>query len=588
MPAPIDRRLLRESRAARTHLAAAAALGAIEAVLVVAQAVLLATVIARAALHGAGIAQLHGELIALGAVLGARALVNAGFELSGRFGAVRVMSEMRRRLVSHLLLDAPGLRPADVRTGDLAASAVQGIDALEGYFAGYLPQLMLASVVPLAVLGVAATVDPITAAMLALTVPILIGFMILIGKGTEAQTRKRIGALALLSAHFLDVVRGLETLRAYRRERVQERVLADVGDQYRHETMATLRLAFISSLVLELCAMIGTALIAATIGVQLCGGHLTLQAGLTVLLLAPELYGPLRQVGQQFHASADGVAASERIFATIDQPTPVQVAPATRPVPDPRTHEIRLGRVDYEYPGRPGLALHGVELELEPGAITALVGESGSGKSTIARLLMRFADPARGTVSCGATDLRALDLDGWRAQIAWVPQHPTLFTGTVEENVRLGAPNAGARQIDEALGAAGADRIVAGLPDGLATVIGEGGRRLSAGQRQRIALARAFVRDAPLLILDEPTAHLDEDNAIAIADAIERLARGRTTLLIVHHESLAARAQRIVRIDAGRIVAGAPAHQHAASLAGAGRPLRRPWDGPGARTADAA
>jgi thiol reductant ABC exporter CydD subunit len=557
---PIDRRLAAESRAARTHLGLAAVLGAVEAGLIVAQAVLLATVIARAALHGADLRSLRSELIALAAVLAARALVSAGFEYSGRLGATRVMSELRGRLVGHLLLRAPGQRPPGVRTGELAASAVTGVDALEAYFAGYLPQLMLASIVPVVVLVWVATIDPVSAGILAITVPILIGFMILVGKGTQAQTRKRMGAMSLLSSHFLDVVRGLQTLRSYRRESAQEQSLREVGERYRRETMATLRLAFMSALVLELCAMIGTATVAATIGVELTSGDMTLQAGLTVLLLAPELYGPLRQVGQQFHASADGVAAAERIFDTLAQPTVCAAEPEVRvrPLPDPRSRAIRLQGVSYEYPGRPGRALRDVDLELAPGTMTALVGASGSGKSTIARLLLRFADPTGGAIRCGESDLRELEVALWREKVAWVPQHPTLFTGTLADNVRLGAPDATDDQVLAALRAAGAQALVTSLPDGLATVIGEGGRRVSAGQRQRVAVARAFLRDAPLLILDEPTAHLDQDTAQSVGDAIESLAQGRTTLLIVHDEALARRGDQIVRITDGQIVSATP------------------------------
>ena len=379
--------------------------------------------------------------------------------------------------------------------------------------------------------------------------------MILIGKGTQVQTRKRLGALGLLSAHFLDVVSGLETLRAYRRERVQDRVLADVGDRYRRETMATLRVAFMSALVLELCAMLGTAILAATIGVELVGGHMTLQAGLTVLLLAPELYAPLRQVGQQFHASADGVAAAEAIFTIIEQPGPV-VAGGTQRLAEGAPATIALHQVSYEYPGRAGTVLDDVELRLEPGTVTALVGPSGSGKSTIAHLLLRLADPRDGAITCDGVDLRDLDPAAWRQSVAWVPQAPTMFAGTVGDNVRLGAPDADDFAVWTALRAAAGEAFVVALPDGLETVIGEGGRRLSAGQRQRIALARAFVRDVPLLILDEPTAHLDEADAAAVGNAISAQAAERTTLLIVHHPSLARRADRIATLRRGRIVSG--------------------------------
>lgn len=555
MAAPVDRRLLRESGAARRHLALIAGLGVVQCGLILAQAGLLGEIVGRSATYGVAVTTLRTPLIALALVLGGRALVSAGFEMTGRLGAARVMSELRGRLVDHLLVIAPGRRARQLRTGELAASAVQGVDALEAYFAGYLPQLILASVVPLAVLVYAAILDPVTALIFAITIPILIMFMVLIGKGTQAKTRRRLGALALLSAHFLDVVRGLETLRAYRRERVQEAVLSDVGEQYRRETMATLRIAFMSALVLELCAMLGIALVAATIGVQLAGGHLTLQAGLTVLLLGPELYAPLREVGQQFHASADGVAAYERIFETMAAESGVPRAAAPRQTPAAARATIRFEAVTFAYPERPDAVLDDVSLEFEPGTITALVGPSGSGKSTLARLLMRFDDPSTGRVSWGDVDLRELDVDDWRSQVGWVPQQPTLFTGTVAENIRLGAPDADAQQLADALSAAGAEELVAGLPDGLATVVGEGGRRLSAGQRQRLALARAFLRDAPILVLDEPTAHLDAATAAEVGEGIARVARGRTTLLIVHHAALAAHASKVVTLEAGRVQA---------------------------------
>ncbi|HTW40961.1 MAG TPA: thiol reductant ABC exporter subunit CydD [Solirubrobacteraceae bacterium] len=612
MPAPVDRRLLRESRAARTHLTLVGALALASAALIVAQAVLLACIIDRAALRHASAAALEGKLLALGAVLLARAAVGGGFELSAQLGASRAMSELRGRLARRLLgadgaapaggpaiagaatggpaTGGPGSAgPAAIRTGELAAAAVQGVDGLRAYFAGYLPQLVLAAVVPAAVLAWAAAADPIAAGLLALTVPILIVFMVLIGKGARAQTQRRWQALSLLSSHFLDVVRGLPTLRAHRRERAQAGMLAEVGERYRSETMATLRVAFLSALVLELCAMVGTALAAATIGVQLVDGALSLTAGLTVLLLAPELYGPLRQIGQQFHAAADGTAAAARIYAVLDQPpalqapasvaaprlatsrvaappraappraaprvaSPRRAAPGlgTPRVPDPAREPVRLRAVDYEYPLRPGRVLERIDLELAAGEITALVGRSGAGKSTIARLIMRLADPSAGEVSCGGADLRAIDVERWRAQIAWVPQRPQLFAGTVAENIRLGAGDADAERVREAARAAGALAFIEGLAQGFDTPVGEDGVRLSAGQRQRIALARAILRDARLLVFDEPTAHLDETGAARIAELLPALAAGRTVLLIVHHPQLAEHAHRLVRIEHGR------------------------------------
>lgn len=592
----IDRRLLHESRAARAQLWLAAGLGVAMAAAVVAQAALLAHVIASAAVHHTALARLTGSLVALLAVVVARGLLAGAFETSGLIGATRVMSELRGRLAEQLLLRSPISRVED-RTGELAAAAVQGVDALEAYFAGYLPQLVLAAAVPGAILLWVVPVDAIAAGVLALTIPLLIVFMILVGSGARARARSRWQALALLSGHFLDVVRGLATLRAFRRETAQAETIERVSERYRVETMGTLRVAFLSALVLELCAMVGTALVAVTIGLQLDGGHLSLQAGLTVLLLAPELYGPLRAVGQQFHASTDGMAAAERIFAVLDAPptlavpaaatTAMALATAAQPativptvwpagmahggggVPDPALQPLRFEGVSFAYPDRPAPVLNGLELEIEPGRTTALVGPSGVGKSTVAALALRLADPTAGRVSCGGCDLREIALEAWRQHVAWVPQRTRLFAGTIAQNIALAVPGAARERIAAAAHAAGLAELLGELPDGLETRVGEGGRGLSAGQAQRVGLARAFLRDASLVVLDEPTAHLDADTAAAVGDAIARLAEGRTTLLIAHDARLAARAARVVRLDGGRAHRLAPPDHPAAQLVGA-------------------
>ena len=550
------KRLTRSSAAAKAHLAVTVALGALELGLIVAQATLLAHVIVAAFLGGASLGDVSTELAWLAAVAVGRGVVAAGFESAGRIGAARVMNELRRQLVHHLLFTRPGALAGEHR-GELAAAAVQGVDALEPYFARYLPQVALAGLAPPVILAWAFPRDLESAAILAGTFPLIPVFMILIGKLAERRTRARWRVLSRLSAHFLDVVSGLATLRAHGRAEAQVETIGRAGDRYRRETMRTLRVGFLSALVLELLAMMGTALVAATIGVQLANGHLGLEAGLTVLLLAPELYMPLRQVGAQFHASADGMAAAERIYEVLDLPEAVATPANPRPCPDPAVDPIMVREVGFSYPGHDEPVLRAASFALAPGETVALVGGSGCGKSTLASLLLRLADPDRGGILCGGVDLREVDPREWRRRVAWVPQRPTIFTDTVAENVRLSDPRASDEQVVAALREANVLDVVAALPAGIETVIGEGGRGLSAGQAQRIALARAFLSDAPLVVLDEPTAHLDAESERAVAAAVARLVEARTALLIVHRPELARHADRIVELRDGRTSEGA-------------------------------
>jgi ATP-binding cassette subfamily C protein CydD len=546
------RRLAEVSRAARLHLAATVALGLASTALVVAQATLLAHVVTRVFMGGAGVADVAASLWWLAAVSVARGVVAAGFEGAGRYGAARVMAGLRARLVRHLLLARPG-GLQDERAGELAATAVQGVDSLEAYFARYVPQAILSVLAPPLILIWVLPRNWESAAILAVTVPLIPVFMVLIGKLAEHRARRRWRVLSALSARFLDLVSGLETLRAFGRAEAGSRALAGAGERHRRETMATLRLGFLSALVLELLATLGTALVAVTVGVQLASGSLGLEAGLTVLILAPELYAPLRELGAQYHAGADGLAAAERILEVIDEPGGVEVRSLRRTAPDPALAPVRLDGVRFAYPGRGAPALDGVTLTLAAGQATALVGPSGAGKTTLARLVARLADPDEGAVTCGGVDLRDVEPREWRARVAWVPQRCALFAGSIEDNVRLARPEASAREVAAALRAAGAERFVAALADGTATRVGDGGRRLSAGQARRIALARAFLDDAPLAVLDEPTAHLDPESAAAVEEAIVRLAGGRTLLLVTHRGALAARCDRVVELRAARI-----------------------------------
>ena len=535
----------------RHLLALDVGLGLVAALLVLVQATLLARIVARA-FEGASLADVSRELVLLALAFAGRGTLAWGFEVAGRRAAASVLSELRLALVARRLRDQP-IALDGVEAGEVAASAVQGVDGLEAYFARYLPQLVLASIVPIVVLAWVATIDLITAGVMLLTLPLVPVFMWLIGRYTEERTRERWQALRELSGHFLDVLRGLPTLQAFNRSRAQASVLADVGERYRRTTMATLRVGFLSGSVLELAATVGVALVAVTVGVRLDHGSLGLQAGLTVLVLAPELYLPLRQLGAQFHASADGLAVAERMLELLDAPPAVAAVGRLVP-PSPREAPVRLESVSFEYPSRPGLVLDGFELELSPGETVALVGASGTGKTTVASLLLRFAEPVAGRVTVGGIDLAECRPELWRRLIAWVPQRPTIFRGTVADNIRLGNDSAKEGALRDSAVLAGADRFIRDLPAGYDTVVGDGGRPLSAGERRRIALARAFVRDAPFVILDEPTADLDLTSADVVAEAIQRLRAGRTVLLIAHRPELVAHADRIVELAGGSAV----------------------------------
>jgi thiol reductant ABC exporter CydD subunit len=541
----LDQRLVSRARPVRRLLVLDACVGLLSAGLVLVQATLLARIVARA-FDGASLGDVSRDLVLLALAFAARGALTWVFDVAGRRAASTVLSDFRLELVERRLGDQPAALDG-AEAAELTATAVQGVDGLEAYFARYLPQVVLAVLVPVAVLAWTAAIDPLSAGILLLTLPLVPVFMWLIGRFTEARARERWQALQLLSGHFLDVVRGLPTLRAFNRGRAQVAVLGRVGDRYRRTTMATLRVAFLSGSVLELAATLGVALVAVTVGVRLVDGGLGLQAGLTVLVLAPELYLPVRRLAAEFHASADGLAVADRMLALLDVPASAAAEGKIVP-PSPRDVPIRLEQVSFAYPSRPGLVLDGFELELWPGETVALVGPSGAGKSTVAGLLLRFAEPTSGRVTAGGVDLARCRVERWREHIAWVPQRPTIFRGTVTDNIRLGNPYATQRAVRDAAILAGADRFVRALPSGYGTLVGDGGRPLSLGERRRIALARAFVRPAPLVILDEPTADLDRVTAAVVAESVERLRTGRTVLLIAHRPELVEHADRVVTL----------------------------------------
>ncbi len=570
---PVDPRLLRHAAAARGYLVLTVLLGLATTALILAQAGLLARALAAPA-AGIGVAALGGTLGVLLAVLAARAVAAYGGELAALRAAAAVKSQLRRKLTAHVLRLGPAWIGGQ-RTGEITTVSTKGLDALDSYFARFLPQLVLAFLVPVAVLVRVGLADWISALVIAVTLPIIPVFAVLIGLQTRAQTERQWQLLAHLGGHFLDVVEGLPTLKLFGRAQAQTAVIREVTDAHRHATMRTLRVAFLSALVLELSAAIATALVAVEVGLRLLAGHMPYQTALLVLLLTPEAYLPLRAVGLQFHASMEGVTAAGRACEILDTPLPEaplktsMAPPAGRGLgsgppaqADLRRDIIFLNGTSLVYPGRDAPALDRVSLGIRPGERIAVTGPSGAGKSSLLALLLRFAAPTAGRIEAGpaggpGTDLAGLDLAAWRRQIAWVPQHPYLFDGTVASNIALGRPDASPADIDHAATLAGAAEFIGSLPGGYRTPLGERGSRLSAGQRQRIALARAFLQDAPLLLLDEPAAHLDPITARMITSTIEQLMAGRTVILITHGRGWAGGADRTVTLDQGRLVLAA-------------------------------
>lgn len=554
----LHRQLLALSRRARWLVAGAVACGALGALAVIAQAWGIAAVVGDAA-DGDAPPWSGPLLLVAGAVL-ARAAFAGGTELLGRRAAEHATDELRRRIARRAVTGRAASVPG-ARRGEIAAAAVEGVDALADYHARALPAIALAGAVPVAVVAVVAWRSPVVGALLGVTIPVVVTFMVLVGRASADHARERRYATAVLGAHFLEVVRGLPTLRAHGREDAQAATLAAVAERHRAESLGALRVAFLSAYVLEFLAMLGVAIAAATVGVLLAEGHMDLETGLFVLLLAPEVYAPLRAAGQRFHAAEDGAAAAARVLAFLDEPQPRGGATArdADAVPDPATATLRFDGVAVRGgPGRPA-PLSGIDLELPPGRAIALVGPSGCGKSTVLALLARLRDPDAGAVLCGDRDLRDVADEAWWTRVAWLPQRPALTAGRLddalswtdhagrgggaEDPVHHAGPDDGLRR---ALTAVGAEPVLRALPDGFATVVGPGGRALSAGQTQRLALAGVLAAPAGLLLLDEPTAHLDRAAAARASRAILAAGTGRTLVVATHDRELADRCDVVV------------------------------------------
>jgi thiol reductant ABC exporter CydD subunit len=570
----------------RGDLAVAVCLGTLAGLLVVVQAWLLSSAIAAAFLAGADLLAVGPLLLGIAGAAVLRAAAAWGQEvLAQRFsGAVRLA--VRDRLLRRLLALGPRFSSGE-RTGELANTLVGGVDALDAYLAQYLPQVSLAGLVPLLVLVAVLGRDPLSALVLLLTFPLVLLFMWLIGGAAQERTRRQWVTLSRLAARFLDALQGLPTLRAFGRADAEAAAIALASERHRAVTMGVLRLAFLSAFVLEGLATLGTAVVAVEVGLRLLYGRVAFREALFVLVLTPEFYRPLRALGAAFHAGMAGREAAGRIAEVLESGGPLAApgvetggAPAGAPepvAPGPAPAIAFEGvRFAYEAGGAP--ALDGFSLEVAAGATVALVGPTGAGKTTAVHLLLRFLEPGGGAITVDGVPLAALGPEEWRRRVAWVPQRPRLFHGTVRDNVLLARPGAPEAALAEAAARARLDAVLAELPRGWETPVGEAGERLSGGQVQRVSLARAFLKDAPVLVLDEPTAQLDAESETAVADAIEVLRWGRTVLLVAHRLTTVTRADRIALVARGRVVEEGTHRQLAAAGRGYAR-LLAAWQG---------
>ena len=549
-----DRKILEWAGQAWRWLAVCVLSGFGNGLLAIAQAWLLSELIAGVFLFGKDLSASLPGLWGLLALFAGRAVLSWLQETSSAAAAVQVKNSVREKLLNHLYRLGPAV-VNEQSSGDLISTSVQGVEALDAFTGQYLPQAALAGLIPLSILIVVFPIDLLSGIIFLLTGPLIPLFMTLIGKAAETVTRQQYTALGRMSAYFLDTLQGLTTLKQFNQSQNRVERIAAISESYREKTMQVLRLTFLSALALELAATLSTAVIAVEIGLRLLYGQIAFQPAFFILMLAPEFYLPLRLLGQRFHAGAAGAAGARRISAVLELKPAFQaqiIQPAV-PTVDRNITRIQLEDVTYHYPARAEAALENLNLVLLAGGITALVGESGAGKSTIAQLLLGFLRPQSGRILVDGVDLATLDATVWRQQVAWVPQQPYLFQDSLAANIRLGKPQASQDEIAAAARAAGLDGFIASLADGYQTRIGEMGARLSSGQAQRLALARAFIKDAPLIIFDEPSARLDPELEAELADTIARLSAGRVSLVIAHRLSSLSGAQQIAVLQKGRI-----------------------------------
>ncbi|OBB95512.1 thiol reductant ABC exporter subunit CydD [Mycobacterium sp. 852002-40037_SCH5390672] len=536
----------------RRYLVAVVSCGVLISGCAIGSAIVLAGIVARAVgdPSACSLRVWLGPLSILLALWVVRALAHWVQARLGQRGASAVIAD----LSGQVLTAVTARQPRELAAQRDAATIVvtRGLDGLRPYFTGYLPTLLLAAILTPATVTVIAAYDLKSAAVVAITLPLIPIFMVLIGLATADRSAAALAAMTTLQARLLDLIAGIPTLRALGRSSGPEHRIAELAAAHRRSAMATLRIAFLSALVLELLATLGVALIAVGIGLRLVFGEMTLTTGLTVLLLAPDVYWPLRRIGVEFHAAQDGRTAAGAAFALIGEPAASKARPQTVTA---RGARIRLEHLTVD--GRDGCAPHDLNAVIEPGSVTVLTGRNGAGKSTTLQAIAGISAPSSGRVTVNGVDVADLEPARWWAQLSWLPQRPVLVPGTVDDNLTLLGD---LEDIGKACADSGFDTVLAELPDGSSTVLGRGGAGLSLGQRQRLGLARALGSTAGVLLLDEPTAHLDARTEERVLRAIvERARAGATVIVVGHRAPVLAIGDRVIEVVADQGVRLAPA-----------------------------